>query len=71
MNALFLSIVCIISFASAAIALIAYNQISTESSRSKRLKSNELAIVKLLIVAAYSFLMIELIYMIAMLALVA
>lgn len=71
MNALFLSIVCIISFTSAAIALIVYNQISTESSRSKRLKSNELAIVKLLIVAAYSFLMIELIYMIAMLALVA
>ena len=71
MSELFLSIVCIISFASAAMALIVYNQTSTESSRSRRSKVNELAIVKLFVVATYSFLMIELIYMIVMLALVA
>lgn len=71
MNELFLSIVCIISFTSAAIALIVYNQTLTESSRSRRSKSNDLAIVRLFVAAAYTFLMIELIYMIAMLALVA
>lgn len=71
MSELFLSIVCIISFTSAAMALIVYNQTSTESSRSRRSKVNELAIVKLFVVAAYSFLLIELIYMIVMLALVA
>lgn len=71
MSELFLSIVCIISFASATIALITYNQTSAEASRSRRSKVNELAIVKLFVVAAYSFLLIELIYMIVMLALVA
>ena len=71
MNELFLSIVCIISFTSAAIALIVYNQTLTESSRSRRSKSNDFTIVRLFVAAAYTFLMIELIYMIVMLALVA
>lgn len=71
MSELFLSIVCIISFTSASMALIVYNQTSTESSRSKRSKSNDFVIVRLFVAAAYTFLMIELIYMIAMLALVA